>query len=67
MAGHRFAVLPDGTMVFDWTDNFTREAEVRVRTADGRIGPAKTVTTTRKSTPICSRTGRPRSDRLGGP
>jgi hypothetical protein len=44
MAGHRFAVLNDGTMVFGWTDNFTREAEVRVRTADGRIGPAKTVT-----------------------
>jgi hypothetical protein len=44
MAGHRFAVLHDGTMVFGWTDNFTREAEVRVRTAAGKIGPAKTVT-----------------------
>ena len=44
MAARGFAVLPDATMVFGWTDNRLRRAEVRVRTPAGRLAPARIVT-----------------------
>jgi hypothetical protein len=44
MAGRWVTVTPEGRMVIGTTNNFTRRAEVRVRSATGVLGPATIVT-----------------------
>ena len=44
MVGRWVTVTPEGRMVIGTTNNFTRRAEVRVRSAAGVLGPATIVT-----------------------